>query len=590
MSIELSEDGRVKLAASSELQSARKRLRLLEDTQVPQLSSALRLSKRELAQAQGALRREEEMRQAAEEAAAVVRSQLATVRDLLRQGGQGKGKRAARASLNRVRESLLGCNLLFPEGQASHRASLMLEEEEDEEDEDYEEDEEDEESAADLAAAHQVSFAAEEEGASAQASPASPAPQPVRSILRRPGSRRERASSVPESMVLRGRLAASPQHPPSSPLARASHTAVSPAAAAEPHTPPGDGEAAGGVRGRAMNRSISMSALSARQTRALAGSRVRCHMLEESTAVRPGKCGVCSKNIGFKARHLHCHQCQQSFHDMCQPLVRADCRPPAFGTPEAKKRRAPPLGSNLAAAVSAYSRNGLVPGFVADAVATLNRRAVHVENIFEAPPSTAAQPKLLTTKFFLGDSRPNFDTVACIHDVAHALLLFLGQLDEPLTTIPLYESFKAAIDNKRSDRAVHEALALVLAKLPPVNFHTLHLIVTHLRLYDRVLRVVGGLYMIQVSIKLTSKSLSPNFPFLSHPAVSRARLQPPRCRCTRWPRCLGRCCCAARTARPSTRRSACSSSGYAREMRGATVSWSCSRQLKSLLPVSNPTI
>lgn len=122
----------------------------------------------------------------------------------------------------------------------------------------------------------------------------------------------------------------------------------------------------------------------------------------------------------------------------------ADCEPPAFGTPAASKRIAPPPWVNLASTVAHTSTSGRIPGIIEDLIATINSRGI-VEGIYRVPGDRRATSQLIE-RYFNDPRRKRLGiyTIASIHTCGSALKQFFRELDEPLLTFDGYNNFVQA--------------------------------------------------------------------------------------------------------------------------------------------------
>ena len=180
-------------------------------------------------------------------------------------------------------------------------------------------------------------------------------------------------------------------------------------------------------------------------------------------------------------RHSICTQCRFRFHNTCLPVKHASCTPPPFGTPAAVKRVAPPLGSNLAAAVAWSSTSGTVPGFVEDLIHVLDTRGLDTEGVFRVPGHKDRTAQVIE-HFFSDERRARIgvNTIKEVHDCSSALKKFLRELDEPLLTYTHYNQLMDA--TKMPDVAERTAsLERTLSDIPLFNLATLKALMEHLR-------------------------------------------------------------------------------------------------------------
>mmetsp|Transcript_10241 Transcript_10241/g.30835 ORF Transcript_10241/g.30835 Transcript_10241/m.30835 type:complete len:774 (-) Transcript_10241:75-2396(-) len=208
--------------------------------------------------------------------------------------------------------------------------------------------------------------------------------------------------------------------------------------------------------------------------------RVRRHFFRAALTNSTQVCKATNKRIGMRTRHMLCTQCRKRYMMTHAPKDRADCVPPAFGTPAAVKRIAPPLWSNLATTVRHTSTGGRVPGLIEDLIATVNSRGI-VEGIYRVPGDRQGT-SLLIEQYFNDPRRKRLGvyTIRSVHTCASALKQFLRELDEPLLTFDNYDGFIAA--TKASDLDMRcSAIAAELAKLPLHNFYTLRALIEHLQ-------------------------------------------------------------------------------------------------------------
>lgn len=207
--------------------------------------------------------------------------------------------------------------------------------------------------------------------------------------------------------------------------------------------------------------------------------RVRRHTFRTALTNNRQTCKACSKTIGMRVKHRICTQCRKRYHVNCPPAANADCCPPAFCTPAAVKRVAPPISSNLAAAVEFTSTSGTVPGIVEDLIAIIKSRGM-VEGIFRVPGNKFGMQNLLT-QYFDNPKRRRLGvyTIGSIHDCSSALKLFLRNLDEPILTYDLYPSFVRAVMVK--DIGQRElAMVHTLGQLPKQNYYTIRTLIVDL--------------------------------------------------------------------------------------------------------------
>eukprot|EP00041_Stephanoeca_diplocostata_P031737 m.996213 g.996213 ORF g.996213 m.996213 type:complete len:502 (-) comp24019_c0_seq26:1916-3421(-) len=191
-------------------------------------------------------------------------------------------------------------------------------------------------------------------------------------------------------------------------------------------------------------------------------------------------CKASGKKIGMRVRHSICTQCRKRFHPASVPQQHADCLPPAFGTPAAAKRIAPPRSSNLAAAVMHTSTSGRVPGIVEDLIAVLNSRGM-VEGIYRVPGDKQGVKQLIDRYFSdIRRKRLGIYTIESIHNCSSALKQFLRELDEPLLTFDGYPDFIRAVKLPDAEARV-EAVVEAVGRLPVYNFYTLRALMEHLQ-------------------------------------------------------------------------------------------------------------
>lgn len=196
----------------------------------------------------------------------------------------------------------------------------------------------------------------------------------------------------------------------------------------------------------------------------------RRHALENGTSILPQVCQRCHKMIGFKKPLAKCTRCHLVYHQKCQGDIRSDCQAP--GTPGNKKRAPPQPWTSLSAAVEHDSATGTVPGVVEATISAVHRRGLSILHIYHPMVRSDQGPVLLKRYFGVG-TRPNFSTVASIHDVASTLVTFLAGLDEPMLTFELYPALIACQQARQ--------LPPLLLQLPLNNFCTVKLLLTHLQ-------------------------------------------------------------------------------------------------------------
>lgn len=223
-------------------------------------------------------------------------------------------------------------------------------------------------------------------------------------------------------------------------------------------------------------------------------SRPRRHFLKDVKDNARHKCKHCFEWIRIRAKHLKCTQCNLRFHEDCYAMLPAQCRPPIFGTKGASEREAPPMGSNLQAAVKTYSMDAdadiRIPGVLYDCIQTIERRGNSVNALYRTN-GNSGNIKSLLEKYFLypacdkaagpdgGLRRPNFQVVIDIHDVTGVLKLFLSNLDEPLTSFAGYADIIEACQIKNPSRK-YQQICKTLSELPASFLFSLKAVRNHL--------------------------------------------------------------------------------------------------------------
>ena len=112
----------------------------------------------------------------------------------------------------------------------------------------------------------------------------------------------------------------------------------------------------------ALSTRVSTSSASEEVGALPATRRVRRHIFRSTLTNSTQVCRETGKKIGMRVKHVICTQCRKRYHTASAPTDRADCLPPAFGTPGATKRTVPPVSKNLAAATMHTSTSRKVPG------------------------------------------------------------------------------------------------------------------------------------------------------------------------------------------------------------------------------------
>eukprot|EP00038_Savillea_parva_P013194 m.209459 g.209459 ORF g.209459 m.209459 type:complete len:558 (+) comp24608_c0_seq1:191-1864(+) len=222
--------------------------------------------------------------------------------------------------------------------------------------------------------------------------------------------------------------------------------------------------------------------------------RARRHFLKDARDFVRHRCRRCHEHIGIRTKHKQCTQCHQRYHAACEPQVTADCRPAPFTCVGGDIREAPPIGSNLQGAIDVRSLDPsaepLVPGVVNDTIAAIERRGMKIQGLYKTQEGTAGQVKTLLESYFVfpaatdgaraTSSRPNFQTVTNMHEVAGVLKRFLRELDEPVISYDTYTPIVEAAKHEYDPANANPRLCQLLAQLAPAQFYTLRYVVEHL--------------------------------------------------------------------------------------------------------------
>ncbi|KAJ3437215.1 rho/rac/cdc gtpase-activating protein [Anaeramoeba flamelloides] len=149
---------------------------------------------------------------------------------------------------------------------------------------------------------------------------------------------------------------------------------------------------------------------------------------------------------------------------------------------EKMKGTSPLFGGSLENAICKRKDGVQIPSIVENAVKYLEnpkRKALQMEGLFRVSGESNEIKRIKS--LYNKDEIVDLETVQNPHVVTGLLKLFFRELNEPLLTFRLYDDFKRAIANTRTNQNIHEKLGEIIRSLPKGNYITYKYLINFLK-------------------------------------------------------------------------------------------------------------
>ncbi|XP_028401138.1 rac GTPase-activating protein 1-like [Dendronephthya gigantea] len=201
------------------------------------------------------------------------------------------------------------------------------------------------------------------------------------------------------------------------------------------------------------------------------GKKPKSHDFVSKTVLKPESCKPCGKLIRFAKMALKCRDCRAICHTDCKKLVPVPCIP-VKRTPNSARK---PVEENIEFYAPTVSPR--IPALVLRCIQELERRGLNQVGLYRVP-GTETRIRELKAEFLKGKGSPDLTKEGDENVICGILKSFLKQLSEPLLTFALHKRFLEAAEKTDDDDAL---IFQAVSELPTANRDTLAYLMIHLQ-------------------------------------------------------------------------------------------------------------